>query len=123
MLKSTRSYIQRSANRHENTLRRIQAEKAGFRSCRHIHTSYLEEFDHGSAALKYAGASGKIPLRPEDPALHLSISCLHLAIVDLLSVVYGRCCSRIQIMAVLEYIFCAPQSWTIGTLTSSIETP
>lgn len=117
MPEPTRSSIQRSANLHENTSCTTKAEGSGFRSCRHNRISYLEEFDYSSAALKYAGVSAETQLRLEDPALHLSISCLHLAIVDLLNVILDRYCFGIQVFKSIagpEYInACTAQSWPI----------
>ena len=60
----------------------------------------MEDFNCGSAALKYAWVSAQTRLRLEDPALRLSISCLPLAIVDLLNVIFDRCCSGIQVLKV-----------------------
>ena len=129
MLQPTRSYIQRSADRHESTFCRNKADEADFLSCRHNQISCLEEFDYGSAALKYAGVSDKTRLRLEDPALHLSTSCLHSAIEDLLSVIFDRCCSGIQVFRVILVlsiylpVLRTPGLYFHGTLISGIEKP
>lgn len=105
---SRRWDIQRSANLHENALCRITAEEAVFDSVGIIKSLAWRTSISESAALKYAGVSAETMLRLEGPAPHLSISCLHLAIVDLLSVILDRCDSgipKIQSFAGLEYIY------------------
>ena len=106
--------IQRSANLHESALCRITAEEAVFDSVGIVKSLAWRTPISESAALKYAGVSAGSMLRLEGPALHLSISCLHLAIVDLLGVILDRCDSGIpknQRFAGLEYIYaCAAQS-------------
>ena len=82
-----------------------------------------------SAALKYAGVSDKTRLRLEDPALHLSTSCLHSAIEDLLSVIFDRCCSGIQVLRVILVlsiylpVLRTPGLYFHGTVISGIEKP
>ena len=79
-----------------------------------IESLCMEELNDGSALSKYAGVPAEIRLRLEGPALHLSISCLHLAMVELLSIILDRCDSGIQANQSLTgpiYIYaCAAQS-------------
>ena len=106
--------IQKSANLHENALCRITAEEAVFDSVGIVKSIAWRTSISESAALQYAGVSAETMLRLGGPALHLSISCLHLAIVDLLSIILDRCdlgIPKIQSFAGLEYIYaCAAQS-------------
>ena len=69
-------YPQRSANLYVNTFYRAKAEKADFQKRHHNQILCLEEFIYGSTALTYAGLPVETWLHLEDPALHLSLSCL-----------------------------------------------
>ena len=96
------------------SLCRIAAEKAVFDSVGLFKSLAWRTSISEFAALKYTGVSAETMLRLEGPALHLSISCIHLARVDLLNVLLDRCDSetpKLQSLAGLEYIYaCSAQS-------------